>query len=43
MKQILKSMIEEKLEIEDVNIQIAHMVSNTSNTSARRIIANIIS
>ena len=43
MEQILKSMIEEKLEIEDVNIQIAHMVSNTSNTSARRIIANIIS
>ena len=31
-KKILKSMIQEKLEIEDVNIERAHRMGNTSNT-----------
>ena len=31
-EKILKNMIQEKLEIEDVNIERAHRVDNTSNT-----------
>ena len=34
-KQIIKSMIYEKLEIEDVNTERAHQVGNTNNTSPR--------
>ena len=33
-------MIEQKLEIEDVNIEGAHRVGNTSNTSPRIVVAN---
>ena len=42
-KQILKSMIQEKQEIEDVNTERAHRVSNTNNTSPRTIIAKFSS
>ena len=34
-KQILKSMISENLEIEDVNTERAHQVGNTNNTLPR--------
>ena len=39
IKQILKSIIQEKLEIEYVNIQRAHRVGNTSNTSPRTVVS----
>ena len=43
-EQILKSMIQEKLEIEDVNIERAHRVgNNTSSTLPRPIIAKFSS
>ena len=38
-EQILKSMIQEKLEIEDVNIERAHRVGNTNSTLPRTITA----
>ena len=42
-EQILKSMIQEKLEIEDVNIERAHRVGNTNNASPRTIIGKFSS
>ena len=36
-------MIQEKLEIEDVNIERAHRVDNTSNTSPRTVVAKFSS
>ena len=42
-EKILKSMIQEKLEIEDVNIERAHRVGNTSNTSPRTVVAKFSS
>ena len=42
-EKILKSMIQEKLEIEDVNIEKAHRVDNTSNTSPRTVVAKFSS
>ena len=36
-EKILKSMIQEKLEIEDVNIERAHRVGNNSNTWPRKV------
>ena len=36
-------MIQEKLEIEDVNIERAHRVGNTSNTSPRTVVDNFYS
>ena len=36
-------MIQEKLEIEDVNIERAHRVGNTSNTSPRTVVAKFSS
>ena len=41
-EQILRSMIQEKLGIKDVNIERAHRVGNTNNTSARRVVAKFI-
>ena len=38
-EQILKSMIQEKLEIEDANIERAHRVGNTNSTLPRTVIA----
>ena len=42
-EKILKSMIQENLEIEDVNIERAHRVGNTSNTSPRTVVAKFCS
>ena len=42
-EKILKSMIQEKLEIEDVNIERAHRVGNTSNTLPRTVVAKFSS
>ena len=42
-EQILRSMIQEKLGIKDVNIERAHRVGNTNNTSARRVVAKFYS
>ena len=36
-------MIQEKLEIEDVNIERAHRMGNTSNTSPRKVVAKFYS
>ena len=36
-------MIQEKLEVEDVNIERAHSVGNTSNTSPRTVVAKFSS
>ena len=38
-QKILNSMIQEELEIEDINIERAHRVGNTSNTSPRTVVA----
>ena len=42
-EQILKSMIQERLEIEDVNTERAHRVGNTNSTLPRTIIAKFSS
>ena len=42
-EKILKSMIQENLEIEDVNIERAHRMGNTSNTSPRTVTAKFCS
>ena len=42
-EQILRSMIQEKLGIKDVNIERAHRVGNTNNTSTRRVVAKFYS
>ena len=42
-EKILKSMIQEKLEIEDINIEKAHREDNTSNTSPRTVVAKFCS
>ena len=42
-KQILKGRIQEKLEIEDVNIERAHRVGNTNNISPRTVVAKFSS
>ena len=42
-KKILRSMIQEKLEIAYVNIEKAHRVGNTSNASSRTVVATFSS
>ena len=42
-EKILKGMIQEKLEIQDVNIERAHRVGSTSNTSPRAVVAKFSS
>ena len=42
-EKILKSMTQEELEIEDVNIERAHRVGNTSTTSPRTVVAKFSS
>ena len=42
-EKILKGMIQEKLEIQDVNIERAHRVGSTSNTSPRTVVAKFSS
>ena len=42
-EKILKDMIQEKLEIQDVNIERAHRVGSTSNTSPRTVVAKFSS
>ena len=42
-EQILKSMIQIKLEVEDVNIERAHRVGNTNNISPRTVVAKFSS
>ena len=42
-EKILKGMIQEKLEIQDINIERAHRVGSTSNTSPRTVVAKFSS
>ena len=42
-ENILKGMIQEKLEIQDINIERAHRVGSTSNTSPRTVVAKFSS
>ena len=42
-EKILKGMIQEKLEIQDVNIERAYRVGSTSNTSPRKVVAKFCS